>query len=161
MTALELDHRRVAFNAEKKQAHLNELKTELLNTIEMVNHEGEDLYNFRKQFAQEILRHETIHYYLLRQELTRSFANDYVDRVITKDFTDLFSITIPCGDLCPLNLFEPLSCHVDRESSTFGFHMSAKKLDPEEKVVEADPFILYKHVDGRQCTTSYTGDMKL
>jgi len=72
-------------------------------------------------------------------------------------FLDYFNFTLPCGASCPLEFGTPQGCHMtyDRKGLLMTFLLPV--INPNLKLVEADPFVLMHRTRNQTCTIKYTG----
>ncbi|RWS03246.1 retrovirus-related Pol polyprotein from transposon 297-like protein [Dinothrombium tinctorium] len=132
-------------------AHNEEFVKKALNTMQQsINEISSTLKDLSKDYALlkrelprtlQIVSHLTANFIMTKSvmiEATRKWKNKQFD----SHLLDLFNITMPCGEECPLELFEPKSCILNENKRLVTITFDAKIVEPTAHVLRADPFTL-------------------
>ena len=70
---------------------------------------------------------------------------------------DYFTLTLPCGDSCPIDLARAQKCGVSEDGTKLYLEFAATIISTDLTLVEADAFDLMVRKGNKTCTVRYTG----
>ena len=71
---------------------------------------------------------------------------------------DIFNLTLPCTDSCPVELSHPKNCVIDYEQWRLEIEFDMKLIDTHASILTADPFIMFTEINETTlCVKDYLG----
>jgi hypothetical protein len=96
---------------------------------------------------------------VLTQEYLISSSNMWRKNKLNEKLLRVFNITLPCQNLCPLELGQPTECILDEQTQILTLKFSVRNINPEATVLKADSFRLIDRPKNgtKLCNTVYSG----
>ena len=77
---------------------------------------------------------------------------------LAPEFLEFFKITLPCSDLCPVQLaYAKGKCQFDKANNRVSIRFNTPYVDHTRHLLKADPFVMLRTATDRTCRIKYTG----
>ena len=100
---------------------------------------------------------------LIFNDRLTDISRDWKRNMVNEKLLDIFNLTLPCGDECPLSLAKSVDCLIDPARELISLTFDVKNIKKTAHLLKADPFVLYhrKNNGSVVCSVTYIGPKKV
>jgi len=139
---------------------IRKMQTDFNSLIDEFERHGKDFAELKeKQVGTNFIISYITSRFVVAKQVIREATRQWKDGKLSPGLMDFLNYTLPCGDECPIRLATVKKCSFHSDMKDLYMSFDVPVINPELKLVVADPFKLMLQTENQTCTVKYTGPL--
>jgi len=139
---------------------IRKIQTDFNSLLDQFERYGKDYSELKdKQVGTNFIISYITSRFVVAKQVIREASRQWKDGKLYPCFMDFLNYTLPCGEECTITLATVKKCSFHSDLKDLYMTFDVPIVNPELKLVVADPFKLMLQTENQTCAVKYTGPL--